>query len=90
MARINELWKGTKIVYGKLRHRQDQGSVERLMETSRTCSTPDSGMWRRSAVSGSVSYLMYSPLPIYHLSLKEPASEAEVDRRTGSAQAYFS
>ena len=31
-----------------------------------------------------------SPLPISHLTLHEPASEAEVDRRTGSSQAYFS
>ena len=30
-----------------------------------------------------------SPLPISHLTLHEPASEAEVDRRTGSSQAYF-
>ena len=29
MARINELWKGTKIVHGRPRHPQDQGSVER-------------------------------------------------------------
>ena len=44
MARINELWKSTKIVHGRPRHPQEQGSVERLMETSRTCSTPDSGV----------------------------------------------
>ena len=46
MARINELWKSTKILHGRPCHLQDQGSVERLMETSRTCSTPapDSGM----------------------------------------------
>ena len=31
-----------------------------------------------------------SPLLISHLTLHEPASEAEVDRRTGSSQAYFS
>ena len=31
-----------------------------------------------------------SPLPISHLTLYEPASEAEVDRRTGPSQAYFS
>ena len=29
MARINELWKGTKIVHGRPRHPQDQRSVER-------------------------------------------------------------
>ena len=29
MARINELWKATKIVYDRPRHPQDQGSVER-------------------------------------------------------------
>ena len=29
MASINELWKGTKIVHGRPRHPQDQGSVER-------------------------------------------------------------
>ena len=29
MARINELWKGTKIVHGRPRHPQDQASVER-------------------------------------------------------------
>ena len=29
MARINELWKGTKIVHSRPRHPQNQGSVER-------------------------------------------------------------
>ena len=29
MARINQLWKGTRIVHGRPHHPQDQGSVER-------------------------------------------------------------
>ena len=40
--------------------------------------------------SAATSLFSPSPLPISHLTLHKPASEAEVDRRTGSAQAYFS
>ena len=64
MSWINELWKGTKIVHGSPSIRRARGAWSGLMETSRTCPTPDSGMSRRNAISGSVSYLMYSILRI--------------------------
>ena len=164
MARINELWKGTKIVHGRPRHPQDQRSVERAngdfknmlyarirdvkKESSQWLSelphvqyskntafhsgincTPFSVYFGRKPAdlvadltlpseivsgletedqldevlecrqvtefvpftsSAATPLSSPSPLPISHLTLHEPASEAEVDRRTGSSQAYFS
>ena len=63
IAILHRLWSSTRIVHGRPRHPEDQGSVERgawsvLMATSRSYSTPGSRMRTKNRTSGCRIFLI--------------------------------